>query len=284
MATVPCGWGEPSGGNASSRAGVGGGDCAAAKLIRQIANGSIGKKDVEMVVTHFDKDLGWLAPFAPITTVYTKAAPADASPKAIPLVNAGWEQHAFVAHIARNYDRLAERTVFTHGRAPSCGFLRADSHKGGHLLLNVSVADYLLAAPSGGGTPSEAGTFAPITWRLDRGLTRLSIRSTYADLPTTQSAARRLHRPVSILPAGAAQNDTWLPFEPYSELVGLEARACERCDTFISFEEFFMIIFGRKPPSVLYVAHGAQLAASAAARECSAFDVCILYLQPRSCS
>ena len=44
-----------------------------------------------------------VAPFVPIATVYTKAAPADAPSKAIPLVNAGREQHAFVAHIARNY-------------------------------------------------------------------------------------------------------------------------------------------------------------------------------------
>ena len=44
----------------------------------------------------------------------------------------------------RNYDELADRTVFLHGKMPTCGFFLADEHQmGNHLLTNVSVLDYL---------------------------------------------------------------------------------------------------------------------------------------------
>ena len=56
------------------------------------------------------------------------------------------EQHAYLTHIVRNYDSLADRTVFMHGREPSCGFFLVDpNNEGNHLLTNVSVLDYLLS-------------------------------------------------------------------------------------------------------------------------------------------
>ena len=44
----------------------------------------------------------------------------------------------------RNYDELADRTVFLHGKMPTCGFFLVNKRKlGNHLLTNVSVLDSL---------------------------------------------------------------------------------------------------------------------------------------------
>ena len=38
------------------------------------------------------------------------------------LPNVGREQHAYLTHIVRNYDSLADWTVFLHGKVSTCGF------------------------------------------------------------------------------------------------------------------------------------------------------------------
>ena len=81
---------------------------------------AVRKHDVELVIAYYDDDLSWTDVLKPLRTIYTKVTPSRAG--AIALPNVGREQRAFVAHTLRNYDRLAARTVFMHGRAPSCGF------------------------------------------------------------------------------------------------------------------------------------------------------------------
>ena len=215
---------------------------------------AVRKQDVELVIAHYDDDLSWTDVLKPLRTIYTKGTPSRAG--AIALPNVGREQHTFVAHILRNYDRLAARTVFMHGHVPSCGFFVVDrAQRGGHLLQNVSVIDYL--DPSSGGA-----AFAPVTMRYNRDLTRLSLRSTFADVPDKQRATQMMPRPVSVLPRGAAFNDTWLPFE--HSLHGEFARRTNRADEVpITIDEFFEKMFGRPPPPYLYAAQGGQFAVSA---------------------
>ena len=76
---------------------------------------------------------------------------------------------------------LSERTIFMHGRTPSFGYFTPGKERGGHLLLNVSVLDYLMAG-GGGEAAINFSTFMPITMRTDSNLTMLSLRSTFADL------------------------------------------------------------------------------------------------------
>ena len=42
-----------------------------------------------------------------------------------------------------DYDKLADRTVFLQDREPSCGFFMSSGELGDHLMMNVSLYDYL---------------------------------------------------------------------------------------------------------------------------------------------
>ena len=56
-----------------------------------------------------NEDVGWSDPYNNIRT-FVKGS------------SVGREQEAYLQHVIRNYDRLSERTIFMHGRRPSCGF------------------------------------------------------------------------------------------------------------------------------------------------------------------
>ena len=146
-ATVPCVWGTVAGEEgapASARMPMGRApmvDCPAAAMLHAVANGTVGKRELELVIARFEEDISWSVPFTPVRTVYDKSASPLQS--AVPLPNIGLEQHTYLTHIVRRYDTLARRTVFLHGRKPSCGFFLASGQRGGHLLANVSAADYL---------------------------------------------------------------------------------------------------------------------------------------------
>ena len=85
------------------------------------------------MIAHFNEDLSWSEPVAKVRTVYTKGGGGVARSlegRVRELPNVGLEQHSFLTHILTNYDTLAERTVFLHGRQPSCGFFRRDGQHG----------------------------------------------------------------------------------------------------------------------------------------------------------
>ena len=128
------------------------------------------------------------------------------------LCQVGKEQHAYLTHIVRNYDSLADWTVFLHGKMSTCGFFLADPKlMGNHLLTNVSVLDYLQA---------DGNLFMPLTGRANHNLTLSSFRSTFAD---GLDPRPRVSRPVSAYPrhqnegGGAAEEegggDRWLEWE-----------------------------------------------------------------------
>ena len=81
------------------------------------------------------------------------------------LPNLGGEQHAYLTHIFRNYDSLADWTVFMHGKTPTCGYSLVDpSQVGNHLLTNVSVLDFL----------AEGDLYMPLTGRANNAVRSFS--------------------------------------------------------------------------------------------------------------
>jgi hypothetical protein len=212
--------------------------------------------------------------------VYTKAS-AVQTPKASHIVdlvnNRGAEALAYLKHIVDHYDEgLAERTVFLHGRRPSCGFFLTSGATGSHLMANVSMHDYLTAPLV------QNRTFMPITMLLDGNLTTVSLRSSFADLPARHGRPAVVPRPVPGLPTGS-DDDHWLEWEAndFHAFVLAQSRAAhakaakQKAESGAPsanaprpvhhFSDFFRNVFDRPPPAVLPVAQGAQFAASPAA-------------------
>jgi hypothetical protein len=278
-ASLPCSWGLTDAPLPESLTST---SCAAAKMLAAIEKQELSRSELQVVVVRHAEDISWSDPFAAVRTVYEKpgtelaalspttplsatAAASDAASVVLP--NVGKEQHAYLTHIVRNYDSLADRTVFMHGHAPTCGFFLVDrNHVGNHLLTNVSVLDYL---------QSEGDLYMPLTGRANHDLTLASVRSTFAD---GLSSRPRVPRPVPAYPiykpdqkskAEEGGGDRWLKWEAndlsrHAKELTLnqgELSAVEMID----FGTFFQRVVGRAPPAVLYFAHGAQFAASRAA-------------------
>ena len=215
------------------------------------------------VRTVYEKPGTLLATLPPSPLSTNTVAPGAAS---VVLPNVGKEQHAYLTHIVRNYDSLADRTVFMHGHAPTCGFYRVETEeKGNHLLTNVSVLDYLL---------SEGDLYMPLTGRANHDLSLASVRSTFAD---GLSPRPRVSRPVPAYPThgdqvGSAEEgggDRWLKWETndlaeHAKQITLSQGALG-ADQLIDFGTFFQRVIGRPPPALLYFSQGAQFAASRAA-------------------
>ena len=278
-ASLPCSWGRTEAPHAEPLAST---SCAGAELLAAIEKAEVTRGELQVVVVRHAEDISWSDPFAEVRTVYEKpgtplatlpptplsttaAAPGAAS---VVLPNVGKEQHAYLTHIVRNYDSLADRTVFMHGHAPSCGFYLVETEaKGHHLLTNVSVLDYLL---------SEGDLYMPLTGRANHDLTLASVRSTFAD---GLSPRPRVSRPVPAHPAHGDRvesaeeggGDRWLKWEindlsrHAKELSLTLSQGALSAAELIDFGTFFQRVVGRPPPAVLYFSHGAQFAASRAA-------------------
>jgi hypothetical protein len=61
----------------------------------------------------------------------------------VPLENVGREGHTYLHHIVKNYENLADWTVFSQAGAPSLGY-RGHRLGGGHMQPGVTFEDYLL--------------------------------------------------------------------------------------------------------------------------------------------
>ena len=146
-----------------------------------------------------------------------------------------------------------------HGKVPSCGFWRPSGAVGGHLLLNVSAADYL-------DPPAGSNVFMPVTIIFGFSLDRFAMRSTFAT--SAQTAQAKAPRPVSPLPSNV-DGDVWLPWEAnnFGQWVREKAQreGGSRDEPIMEFADFFQTLFGRPPPPVLQVAQGGQFTASRAA-------------------
>ena len=246
--------------------------CATGTLLASIEAGHTTRREIELVVAHFDdEDLSWTSPFAPLLTVYSKGNTLTTAPNVLRLDNVGHEQHTFLHHIVENYDALAERTVFMRGQTPSCSSAGMLS-PGNHLYTNVSAADYLSAplhrldadAPN-------AAIFMPLTARVAGEWLAVSLRSGVAP-GSSELYADRTHRPVAAFP-GASPNredapahDVWLPWERADVIREyIRSKHTGPAATFATHADFWHAVFGTDPPPVVAFAHGAQFAASAAA-------------------
>ena len=260
-ASRPCNWGLSE--ESSPRSST----CAAAETLASIEKQEVSRKNLQVVVVQHEEDISWSDPFAAVRTVYKKSgkklsvhpqagttSAVEAAPDAalVELPNVGKEQHAYLTHIVRNYDELADRTVFLHGKMSTCGFYLAnEGEMGNHLLTNVSVLDYLQARDD---------LFMPITGRMNHDLTTSSFRSTFAD---GVGARPRVSRPVPAYPNHGDQgsnaegaDDRWLEWEANDlQQHAKDATLMQgvlRTDELIDFNDFFQRVVGRAPPAVLY--------------------------------
>ena len=276
-ASVPCNWGLNRQAEATASSW-----CAGAETLAAIEKKEVDRQNLQVVVVRHNEDISWTNPFTAVRTVYEKpgtqlpalprtsrsagAGPAAPEAAVVVLPNVGKEQHAYLTHIIRNYDSLADWTVFLHGKMPTCGFFLADEHQmGNHLLTNVSVLDYLMA---------KGDLFIPLTGRANHDLTLSSFRSSFAD---GLGPRPRVSRPVTAYPTHGDKaseteeggGDRWLKWEvndlhTYAKDVTLKQGALP-ADELFDFASFFQRVVGRAPPAVMYFSQGAQFAASRAA-------------------
>jgi len=84
------------------------------KLIIDTDISLISKNQVEFVVARYNEDLSWSEPIKHLCTVYNKGPELEGFPTVV-LPNVGREAHTYLTHIIRNYDKLADITVFFQG-------------------------------------------------------------------------------------------------------------------------------------------------------------------------
>ena len=76
--------------------------------------------DFEIVISHFNEDLSWLAEFSKHCIIYSKGEPLPASASSsfhqtFALPNIGRETHTYLTHIVNNYEHLPPLTLFLQG-------------------------------------------------------------------------------------------------------------------------------------------------------------------------
>jgi hypothetical protein len=111
---------------------------------------------VDVVLAHYNEDLSWLSKIGEDSHihVYTKGPqvelnfPSGSQTSLQQLPNVGRESHTYLSHIVKNYERLADWTVFTQAGEPSFGY-KGHRSGGGHLLSGDDFANYLRPHPSG---------------------------------------------------------------------------------------------------------------------------------------
>lgn len=276
-ATRPCGWYAA---DASAHQ-----DCAAKQLIEQIQRGDITSKQLQLVVNRYDEDISWSDEFDRIRVVYDKSAvplqagdqpgpthvvylhtglshsahAASGPSRVVPTINVGREGQTFLKHIVDNYHQLADRTVFMHGSEPSCGFFfKANEEKGNHLMLNVSVTDYMV---------STSPVFAPATVAWDQHLTVFTQRRGFADTPPGEEkrgfTPSYTIRPPKLYP----YRNEWLPWEQ-NDWLGQVYNYAEEAGTpdEMGWEEAYRFVTNSSEadpmPEVFYIAQGAQVSAT----------------------
>lgn len=118
--------------------------------LTKIMNHELTRKDIEIVIARYNKDISWSDMYKSIRTVYEKSHNDSISNSysdsvvAITLPNVGRESHTYLHHIVTNYDDLADITIFTQDGPPISG---TDAWKfgGGHVLNNFTFHDLVLS-------------------------------------------------------------------------------------------------------------------------------------------
>ncbi len=162
---------------------------------------------IEVVVAHYDEDLQWLDKIKDhprvSATVYHKGN--DPPPGAILLHNVGRESHTYLTHIVRNYDRLADLTLFLQGNPVD--------HAPHDVPLNEHIA--LLAASA-----ARYGCSTNLAWGVEPGF-----RPTVAGVATSEETfgawfERVLGRSMPSVAREASQRASPVAREPLLWYVG----------------------------------------------------------------
>jgi protoporphyrinogen oxidase len=71
---------------------------------------------VELVIAHYSENLDWLEEHKSYARLYVKSSRTFNDIRYIALPNVGRETHTYLTHITRNYENLADVTIFNQGR------------------------------------------------------------------------------------------------------------------------------------------------------------------------
>ena len=88
-----------------------------AKITTENEINKLTKKECELVIARYSEDLAWSKPYKHLRTVYNKGEDnlGDEYQPIIKLENVGTEINTILEHIIRNYDNLANNTIFMQG-------------------------------------------------------------------------------------------------------------------------------------------------------------------------
>jgi len=166
------------------------------------------KKEVELVLAHFNENVSWSDPYASVRTIYCKGKPV---PGCVPLENVGREGHTYLHHIVNNYENLADWTVFSQAGAPDQGYL---GHRlgGGHMQPGVQFQDYLEAAPG-------RDEFFVFTGALQLSSLAHAMRSSYNDKQAKDA-------PAATMCPGNSAVDQWRRLDLPPWFLSMMAQKC----------------------------------------------------------
>jgi hypothetical protein len=213
---------------------------------------------LEIVLAQYDEDIAWSDAYSHVRTVYCKKS--DAVQGCIPLDNVGREGHTYLYHIVKNYDKLAEWTVFSQAGKPTEGY-KGHRLGGGHMMPGVTFADYLLQTNQ----TDRDGAFFVFTFRMHLPTLAHSLRDQYVAMPGGASSTG----PASELtcPAKHSQDEwgSWWDIGWFREYLGARCGvpASQMGSLFQSFWEK-QVQAPRPDFDIVYFAQGARFAASRA--------------------
>jgi hypothetical protein len=188
-------------------------------------------------------------------TLYSKGRqPSGGLPESlteVPLPNVGQEPHAYLTHIVKHYDSLAEKTVFMPAATPSQGF--TGFHRGAASFLpGVAASDYAAA--------DAAPLFVP-TMAVTPDIQQISVRMAFME----GAPEKELPSGSKFTTCSAAGKAGWSPLLPnkfgHTVLEPLMKAQGAKAD----LKEFWKAhLPGVEMPDMLMYAHGAAQSVSRA--------------------
>mmetsp|Transcript_72589 Transcript_72589/g.132606 ORF Transcript_72589/g.132606 Transcript_72589/m.132606 type:complete len:442 (-) Transcript_72589:113-1438(-) len=229
-----------------------------ASTMSSILSGEVSKESIEVVMARYDEDIEWSDPYLHVRTVYCKDQKNMVSGCSALLPNVGREGHTYLYHIVKNYDKLAQWTVFTQAQDPTIGY-RGHRLGGGHIMPGTTFDSYVLPESAGGISRREGAAFV-ITGSLSMDNLNHSLRLGY----------KQAHQRPALHFGGAcpktALGDGW---EPWWDLGWFKKFIGGRCNIEAEkvpqqFQKYWddYIKLPRPKDNIVFFTQGARFAAS----------------------